>query len=283
MALYPALLIAGADEEWVLAAADEWGPTAADVTEAGLRIFFAALEDREAAHQGLALAFPGAAIARLDVDDEDWARRSQSNLGPIVVGRIVVRPADGDRLQTASAQRPGAEGMIDLAIQPSMGFGTGHHATTRLCLDALQRQSLAGATVLDIGTGSGVLALAARALGADRALGLDYDPDALQSARANLPLNPGLDAVAFEACDITRDPLPAADVVTANLTGTLLCRTAPLLAAAVRGPGTLIVSGLLDSERDAVVQAFSTLTLTAEAREDEWVALTFVPAHSGRI
>lgn len=275
MALYPALHISGIDEELVLAAADDWTPVAAEPSSDGLTVYFGSEEDRDAAAHGVAAACPDAVITRRDVDDEDWARRSQENLGPIVVGRITVRPGDSERLETAGTQEPGAPGPVELVIQPSMGFGTGHHATTRLCLAALQQIELRARSALDVGTGSGVLALAARALGASQALGIDYDPDAIHSARENLPLNPRLDAVRFERCDLTRDPLPAADVVTANLTGALLCRAAPLLIHVVRQAGTLILSGVLDTERNAVVDAFSALALTGEAHEEEWVVLRF--------
>ena len=160
-----------------------------------------------------------------------------------------------------------------ILIQPSMGFGTGHHATTRLCLAALQTLDLAGASVLDVGTGSGVLAIAARRLGAARALGVDADPDAIQSARQNLTLNPEVDHIAFELRELGRDHLPTADLVLANLTGAQLCRTARALVDLVSPHGHLIVSGLMTDERDDVRAALAEMDLAWEGREDEWVGL----------
>ncbi len=138
-----------------------------------------------------------------------------------------------------------------------MGFGTGHHATTRLCLAALQTLDLSQLSVLDVGTGSGVLAIAADRLGAARALGIDHDPDAVQAARENLALNPATRDVSFAVADLRTTPLPRAGVVTANLTGALLIETANDLLAAVDAGGTLIVSGLLAAERDDVVRAMT--------------------------
>ncbi len=286
--LYAALLVSGVDDEFALAAVDDFAPVAAQPSDAGVTIYFPSSAQRDNARQALVIAFPGAAVAPVDVDDEDWARRSQEHLGPIVVGRVTVKPGDSDRAaDTATAQRPGAAGPVEVVIQASMGFGTGHHATTRLCLAALQRLErdgrLVGRVVLDVGTGSGVLALAARALGARRAIGLDYDPDAIASAQQNLPLNPNLDAVEFRLFDLTTEPLLPADVVAANLTGALLCRTAPLLLGAVADGGTLILSGVLDSERAAVVSAFAPFHVTWERREDEWVAFCFNPPAAGSV
>jgi ribosomal protein L11 methyltransferase len=154
-----------------------------------------------------------------------------------------------------------------------MGFGTGHHATTRLCLEALQRIDLTGAFVLDIGTGSGVLAIAADLLGASRALGIDRDDDAIQSACDNLPLNQRAVHTSFEIRDVTSAPLPVAGVVTANLTGALLVRVAPALLATTRRGGTLILSGILAEEGDAVRKAFSATNLIEERQEAEWLCL----------
>jgi len=154
-----------------------------------------------------------------------------------------------------------------------MGFGTGHHATTRLCLAALQTIDLRGTAMLDLGTGSGVLAMAAARLGAARATGIDDDPDAIQSARENLEINHDLQSVSFDVADLAAAKLPPADVVTANLTGALLLRSADIVLAAVRAGGTLIVSGLLSHERGEVCAAFAPAAVVWEREEDGWVGL----------
>src|SRR5712691_10755423 len=138
--------------------------------ESDIRVFFATPADRDAACDALAASFD---VAAIDVPDEDWARRSQEHLEPITVGRLIVAtPWAAAHLQpsaipSAISHEPSA---ILIVIAPSMGFGTGHHATTRLCLAALQAIDLRGKFVLDAGTGSGLLAIAAAKLGAARAL-----------------------------------------------------------------------------------------------------------------
>ena len=278
---------AGADLDLVLAAAVDHSPTAAEESGDSLTIFFRDSSARDAARQALAAAFPGAVVAAREVDDEDWARRSQENLQPITVGRLTVYPSLVDLRVLRPSPEPPAPSPVAIVIQPSMGFGTGHHATTRLCLLALQREELAGRAVLDIGTGSGILAIAAARLGAARAVGIDHDPDAIQAARENLALNPGVGGVTFALVEfggggdeVRLKPDTATttgDIVLANLTGALLAREAWRILAAVRPGGRLIVSGLLDAEREDVAAAFKTATVLAESREDEWVAMVLVP------
>jgi ribosomal protein L11 methyltransferase len=160
-----------------------------------------------------------------------------------------------------------------------MGFGTGHHATTRLCLTALQKTDLAGANVVDAGTGSGVLAIAARLMGARTAVGIDSDPDAIRAARDNIRLNPAIDGVQFVEADLvswlSSADSTGADAVTANLTGALLIRTAKWLAGALVPGGSLIVSGILIAERGEVLKAFAPFGLHPawENQEDEWTGL----------
>jgi len=257
---YPALDVVG-ESDLVLVAVDDFSPTAIEGHDEGFRVFFVDAASRDAARASLSQRF---AVTPIDVSDEDWARRSQEGLAPISVGRITVLPNPESRTPNPD---------IVVVIRPSMGFGTGHHATTRLCLDALQQIDLGGKTALDVGTGSGVLAIAADRLGAASAIGIDLDPDAIQSARENLELNPDVRHVRFDVADLGAAALSPADVVLANLTGALLERSAPTLLATVRSGGALILSGLQSHERDTVVRAFAAAEVVWEREEDSWVGL----------
>ncbi len=263
---YPALDIHSANLDLLLAVVDDFSPTAVDEQPSHVTVFFHTSTERDAARQAVQHAMPLSTLTSREVDDEDWARRSQDHLGPITVGRIVVTPP------TRRVERDATT--IVVVIAPSMGFGTGHHATTRLCLAALQRIDLTGRSMLDIGTGSGVLAIAARMLGAVRVRGVDIDPDAIHAADENLLTNPVTD-VCFMVGELGRAAISPADVVTANLTGALLIRSARTLSSTLTPDGTLIVSGLQADERADVVRAFEGLELAGESVEDDWVALTF--------
>jgi len=277
-----------ADEAAGLFAAvlDDFSPTAVTELEAhgrselAYRVFFATPDARSAAAHGLEQTggWPGLSCAPIDVDDEAWAERSQASLTAIRVGRLIVTPPWAVDGAATLARETAAEGLeaITIVIEPSMGFGTGHHESTRLCLAALQALPLDGRSVVDAGTGSGVLAIAAALLGAKHVVALDDDPDALESASQNLALN-GIDAGTIEIrrASVLADALPAADVVLGNLTGALLRKAAAALQAAIAPGGRLIVSGFTEEERLAVEHAFAPLAVAGAASEHGWLALTF--------
>jgi len=258
--------------ELVLTELDDFQPTAIQEHDdtARLRAFFASTHSRDAAARALVSSFGSHIfVESIAIEDDDWAARSQAELRAITVGRIVVAPpwdvVPGSDPRTVRGSDP------IVIIQPSMGFGTGHHATTRLMLKTAQELPLEGRTALDIGCGSGVLAIAAIKLGAQSAVGIDVDPDALENARENAALNDMGASVEFALGDF-RDMNLSADLVMANLTGGLLEKSATVLIEAVKPGGHLIVSGFMDSERTAVVPALEKqLSLRNVDGEEEWL------------
>jgi ribosomal protein L11 methyltransferase len=283
MRTYPALDITwpstsdAADEEQaglVLAAIDEEAPTAAEPITQGLRVFFTT----PAARGRAALKVAGLPVTcrAVNVPDDDWAERSQAGLDPVVVGDLMVAPPEAN-----AGFFPGPV----IRIQPSMGFGTGHHASTRLMLELLQKQALTGRSVLDVGTGSGVLALAARVLGAGRIVAIDVDPDALASARTNCALNQAPQITLIEA-DVASAPGSlgrAFDLVLANLTGAMLVRYAGELARLGAPDGRLLAGGFQDDEAPSVTAALDAAGWTFADRSDEdgWTAIVTIPGKPG--
>jgi len=229
------------------------------------RVFFTSPSERDRAAAALRIEFPDATIEAIDVPDEDWAARSQASVRAVRVGNIVVAPPWDV-----------PAGPVVIIIQPSMGFGTGHHATTRLCIDALQRLNIAGRTVLDVGTGSGVLAIAASLLGASRSVGIDDDADAITAAHENLQLNPQAEATLLVA-DLRATDVGSADIVIANLTGGLLISAARALQDLVARGGSLVLSGLMAVEETDVLAAFPAWSVNYRSEEDEWLCVVISP------
>jgi ribosomal protein L11 methyltransferase len=261
--------VEGALLTFSITAIDEGAP---DARPCVWRVFFPDRDARDRAAALLAESFPHPhlSVTSLDVEDRDWAAVSQAGLRAVQVGNVIVAPPWDvpERRDETPGLKPAAP--VTVVIQPSMGFGTGHHATTRMCLAALQHLDLRGLSVIDVGTGSGVLALAAKRLGAGRVLAIDEDECAIQSARENLTLNPGVD-VTLGVRDLRRAALRPFDLVIANLTGALLISAARAIVAL--SGGLLILSGFLASEEDAVLRAFAGWHVNAHMQEDEWGCL----------
>ena len=193
---------------------------------------------------------------------DDWDERWKAFHRPVEVGDLLVRPP----------WAPPREGLRDVVIDPAQAFGTGAHPTTRLCLELLLELEPAGALV-DVGCGSGVLAIAAARLGWAPVLGIDHERESVQATRDNAAAN-GV-TVTARRHDLLRDgPAPGAPTVLANLLRPLLLRVAE---DGFEGetPAALVASGLLVGEGDEVAAAFARhgLREAERRRGGEWVAL----------
>ena len=231
------------------------------------RVYFSARGARDAAAAHLRAHFPSLRVDALDVADEDWAARSQRALTAIRAGAFVIAPPWD--LPTAPDRDA-----ITLVVEPSRGFGTGHHASTRLCLRALSDLDVRDRRVLDLGTGSGVLAMAAAMKGAREVVAVDVDPDAIESARHSVALNPLPITIDFRVSDFRSDTsLGRSNLVLANLTGGMLIASADRIHSLLAPRGTLVMSGFDDTERDRVRHAYERLDEQASLSEDGWAAL----------
>jgi len=199
---------------------------------------------------------------------DDWDRRWRSFHRPLVLGdRLAVRPPWVDAI--------GAR--VEIVIDPGQAFGTGAHATTRLCLELMLSLASAepGGGFLDLGCGSGVLAIAAARLGWDPVTALDYDPASVEAAIDNARVNDV--AIEVGRHDLRVDPVATGRTVAANLLRPLLLRWVERLASApaVAVPESVIAGGLLVGEADEVAGAFAALGLAEAGRLEsgEWAAL----------
>ncbi|MEA2157360.1 MAG: ribosomal protein methyltransferase [Solirubrobacteraceae bacterium] len=264
-----AVRVARADAEIALAELLALAPTGFEEVDRGDTIEYAvygapgelpALPDLRAA--------AGAAFVDVTTTEvaDDWAQRWRTFHRPLTVGgRLHVRPPWCDA--------PGDPGLLDIVVDPGQAFGTGAHHTTRMCLEALLELEPGGA-FMDLGCGSGVLAIAAAKLGWAPVAGVDHERESVAATLDNAAVN-GVQVRAF-AGDLLRDgPVPSAPTIAANLVRPLLAHVAQ---AGFDGepPRVLIASGLLHAEADAIAAAFAPhgLRERARRRSGEWTALT---------
>jgi len=253
--------------ELVLAALLELAPSGVEQVDGDGTVEFAVygapgelpeLDPGEAEVDGVRVVVSGTEVP------DDWAERWKRFHAPILVGdRLYVRPP--------WEEPPVRPGVIDLEIDPGRAFGTGAHATTRLCLELLL--DVAGEdgkrSFCDLGCGSGVLSIAAAKLGFGPVEALDSDRLAVEATQINARDN-GVVLDSVRRANLRDEPAPPAEVIAANLMRPLLLRVAALIQ---HRPDALIVSGLLDHEADEVSAAFAPLTERRRLSDRGWTAL----------
>lgn len=203
--------------------------------------------------------------------DANWAEAWRTHFRPLPIGTrfLVVPPWE------ASAREPGR---LTLVIEPARAFGTGHHGTTAGCLAQLERivERDAPVTAVDLGTGSGILAIAAARLGVSRVLAVDEDPDAVGAACANAALNGVAERITCRVADAAAAGSDPSPLVLANLLSAAHLRLAPCYARDVAPNGHLVAGGLLDAEAASVESALTRHGFVgADATSiDGWTTLT---------
>ncbi|KQN79334.1 ribosomal protein L11 methyltransferase [Duganella sp. Leaf61] len=201
------------------------------------------------------------------VEEQDWVRLTQSQFAPIHIGKnIWVVPS--------WHEAPDPDALI-LELDPGLAFGTGSHPTTRLCMEWLEAHPAPGKTVLDYGCGSGILAMVAKKVGAGEVVGVDIDPQAIESAADNAQRNHC--EIEYFLPDTFAQSAHAEqkfDIVVANILSSPLKLMAPMLSGRVAPGGALILSGVLARQAEEVAAAYAPfIKLGVWAEQDGWVAL----------
>lgn len=218
--------------------------------------------------------FPEPVVHASSLPGEDWASGWKKHFKPLRVGRrFLVCP-------TWEEPAPSNDDIV-LRIDPGRAFGTGHHETTRLCLEWLERwreehNPSGSKTLLDVGTGSGILAMAGALLGFQSAIGVDNDPEAIEVAGRNVEVN-ALRGTVRLAVGTARDITDRFDVVMANIQAGPLISLAAELIARLKCPAWLVLSGILVDQKDQVQQAYESrgVRLHQSVTDGEWCLLAF--------
>ncbi len=195
-------------------------------------------------------------------ENVDWIQSYQDSVQPIEAGKFYIFPSWYE----------GKEGFINIKIDPALAFGSGHHATTFSCLNAISEYVKPEDSVIDVGCGSGILGLACKKLGAKVAL-CDTDPVSVESCKENFVLNEEhYDKLWEGSIDKAEDSY---DIVIANIIADVLRFIAKDLKSACKKDGLLILSGILDKKETLVQESFKDLTLEKRIEKDEWITLIY--------
>jgi len=238
-----------------------------------INAYFSDLPNREQVREQLAEALriyqlPSSSVRDIqfrEVPNRDWLNEWKQQWQPVELGRLVIAPP--------WAEIPAGQDQVVVRIEPGMAFGTGTHETTRLCLKAIQR-FFKGGSFLDIGTGTGILAIAAAKLFADATISAcDTDPEAIDIARENARLNDVADRIDFRVGSLVESGA-SADFVCANLTADAI---GPMLRALIDAScGRLVLSGILETQLAAIIEQLGEVATPVNLvvlQDGEWAAI----------
>ena len=212
-------------------------------------------------------------IEQVGIDEEDWANQWKQFYKPLRIGEhlVVLPPWEETEIK---------EGDVVVIMDPGMAFGTGTHETTRLCMSMLEKYLVPGCKMLDVGTGSGILAVAGAKMGAEKVCAYDIDPVAVRVANENFAVNGVADKVTCGVSDllsgVDRNEAPFS-LVCANIVADILIRMAPDIASFMAKGGRLIASGIIEGRKEDVKRAMieGGLTPIDGDEEKDWCALVF--------
>jgi ribosomal protein L11 methyltransferase len=215
-------------------------------------------------------AFSARSLHLVAVKGEDWNRKWQESFKPIRAGNKVVVSPPWDQYQTK-------EGETSVVINPQMAFGTGHHETTQLMITCMEAYIQPAMAVLDIGTGSGILAILAKKMGAERVLGIDNDPVAVKNAMENNLRNEGYDSVRFVMMEVNQLFFTEFDMILANINRPVILEMAAVLPNYIKKDGILIISGILTNDELQVKKNLldAGFYFIEKRSRKEWLAMVF--------
>lgn len=198
------------------------------------------------------------------LEDKDWVREWMASFKPIQFGqRLWICPS------WCEVPDPAA---VNIMLDPGLAFGTGTHPTTAMCLRQLDKMDLRGKTVIDYGCGSGILAIAALLLGAESVVCVDNDPQALTATMDNAARNCiGKDRISAYLPDA--EPQQPVDIVLANILAGPLVELSPKLMSLMQPGGEIVLSGLLDEQRQLILPAYDEVAFSEFVTENEWLCL----------
>lgn len=228
------------------------------------RATLSAIKDRIRTLPAYGLDTGPATVHTEEIEDEEWAHAWKIHFKPFAVGRLWITPTWDRRLPPSGA--------VVIELDPGMAFGSGLHPSTRMCLEMLSHGLWAGVTVFDIGTGSGILAIAAAKLGAGRVLARDNDPVAVEVARHNVGYNRVDDRVTVEQGDLLTGIDGQAHLIVANLIADIHLNLLPGAFSSLLPHGILAASGIVEDrllEVEAVARA-SGFNVAESRRSGEW-------------